>query len=105
MKRVVFLSVQTICLAIAFAQPQIGPTGPAAPTVPVSPIGPAVRMDTPAAAPAGQSPAQRRVELRSILQSRDPAPEQAVTERRLSPQERAELREQVREQYHGGTQR
>ena len=105
MKRVVFLSVQTIYLATALAQPQIGPAGPAAPTVPVSPVGPAARLDIPAAAPVEQSPAQRRVELRSILQSPQPAPEQAVTERRLSPQERAELREQVREQYRGGTQR
>ena len=51
--------------------------------------------------PIQDSPAQRRIELRAILQSQQNALEQPATERRLSPEERAELREQVRQQYQG----
>ncbi|HXE22579.1 MAG TPA: hypothetical protein VN617_09650 [Rhodoferax sp.] len=105
MKRIVFLSVQAICWVAAFAQPQMGPAGPSTPTAPIHPVGPASQLSAPQTPPTQESSGQRRQELRSILGSPPPAAEQSVNERRLSPAELAQLREQVREQYQNGSQR
>lgn len=83
MKQIVFLLAQTIVLATAFAQP---------PATSVEPAG----LGNPQTLQELQM--QRRNELRSVFQSQRGAQEQAATERRLSPEERAELREQVRQQ-------
>lgn len=101
MKQIVFLWAQTICLAGAFAQPQLAPAGRISPTGPGGSLGSAVRGG---AVPVQDSPAQRRNELRAILQSQHNALEQPTAERRLSPEERAELREQVRQQFQGTPQ-
>ncbi|MBU6501505.1 MAG: hypothetical protein KGQ35_01430 [Burkholderiales bacterium] len=104
MKRIVFLSVQAICWTAAFAQPQMGPAGPTSPTAPIHSVGPVPQLSVPQTPPTQESSGQRRQELRSILGS-PPAAEQTVNERRLSPAELAQLREQVREQYQNGSQR
>lgn len=105
MKRIFFLSVQAIWLMTAFAQPQMDPAGPANPTAPIGPVAPAAGLGSPQMPATQESPGQRRVELRSALQSPPHTPEQPVSERRLSPAELAQLREQVREQYQGASQR
>lgn len=104
MKRIVFLSVQALCWVTAFAQPQMGPAEPSNPAGPIHPAAPVAQLSAPPAAPVQESPGQRRQALRSFLGS-PPAPEQTVNERRLSPAELAQLREQVREQYQNGSQR
>ena len=97
MKKIVFLWAQILCLAGAFAQPPRGPVGVPHPTLESSPTGGTAQQG--GVLPIQDSPAQRRIELRAILQSPQNALEQPATERRLSPEERAELREQVRQQY------
>ncbi|QDL37422.1 hypothetical protein [Rhodoferax sediminis] len=99
MKKIVFLWAQILCLAGAFAQPPRVPAGVAHPPVERGPAGSAAQQG--GVLPIQDSPAQRRIELRAILQSQQNALEQPATERRLSPEERAELREQVRQQYQG----
>ena len=99
MKQIVFLWAQILCLAGALAQPPRGPVGAAHPTAESGPAGSAAQQGS--VLPIQDSPAQRRIELRAILQSQQNALEQPATERRLSPEERAELREQVRQQYEG----
>ena len=106
MKKIVFLGAQIVCLAGALAQP---PLAPVSPTLKLpgadTAVGSAAQQG--GVLPVQDSPEQRRTDLRSVLQSQQYPVEQPVTERRLSPQERAQLREQVRQQYqvrphHGG---
>jgi hypothetical protein len=101
MKEIVFLGAQILCLAGALAQPPRVPMSPPRNLPPPQAVG---AIGSPAAQqgsvlPVQDSPEQRRIELRAVLQSQQNALEQTATERRLSPQERAELREQVRQQY------
>ena len=94
MKKIIFLGAQILYVAGALAQPALRPGAP--------PADPAAAGDAGQVGnvlPVQDSPTQRRIELRAILQSQQNALEQPATERRLTPRERAELREQVREQY------
>lgn len=102
MKEIVFLGAQILCLAGALAQPPRAPD-----RLPHSPphslpaadgsIGSAGQQGS--VLPVQDSPEQRRIDLRAILQSQQNTLEQPAAERRLSLHERAELREQVRQQY------
>ena len=98
MKKIVFLGAQILCLAGALAQPLRTPVGSTLKLQGAdASVGSAAQQGS--VLPVQDSSEQRRIDLRSVLQSQQSPMEQPVTERRLSPQERAELREQVREQY------
>jgi len=106
MKKIVFLGAQILCLAGALAQTPGAPVGPTLKLPGADTSGGSAAQQA-SVLPVQDSPEQRRTDLRSVLQSQQYPVDQPITERRLSPQERAELREQVRQQYqvrpqHGG---
>ena len=102
MKRMLVFAAQALMLTGALAQVQLGNGQAGTGVAPGYDSGNAVVgsfAPTPTPAPAPDPAEQRRNDLRAALQAQQSMQDKAGVERRLTPEERAELREQLRQYY------
>lgn len=100
MKRMLVFAAQAMLMTGALAQVQLGNGQAGNGVAPGYDSGNAVVGSfAPTPAPAPDPAEQRRNDLRAALQAQQGAQDKAGVERRLTPEERAELREQLRQYY------